>query len=98
MSLECMLTLSLACVKSLACVTAFLMDEALQSIRPSVYGHLVKTLITLEPHGIFGSIFIFIHFNIVQPLVCKMGTRLCRPTGRGRLVKTLITLEPHGIF
>ena len=40
-------------------------------------GQLVKLLITLEPHGIFGSIFcIRIYFKIIQPLVCKEVTRL----------------------
>ena len=31
-------------------------DEASPSISPSVRGHLVKMLITLEPHGIFVQI------------------------------------------
>ena len=41
-------------VLPLICVTAFLMDEALLSISPAGRGELVKMLITLEPHGIFG--------------------------------------------
>ena len=44
-------------------------------------GQLVKMLITLEPRGIFGSTFIYLCtciFNIVQPLVCKIATRLHR--------------------
>ena len=40
---------------------------------------LVKMLITLEPHGIFGSNFVYLCIlNIAQPLVCKIVTRLLR--------------------
>ena len=39
----------------------FLMDEFLPSIRPSVRGQLVKTFITLQPHGIFGSSFAYLY-------------------------------------
>ena len=41
------------------------------SVRSSVRGQLVKMLITLEPHDIFGSKAYFFSIKIVQPLVCK---------------------------
>ena len=43
-------------VLPLACVTVFLMDEALLSIStsPAGCGQSVEMLIALEPHGIFG--------------------------------------------
>ena len=48
-------------------------DEATPSIILAgrvFFFFLVKMLITLEPHGIFGSNFcILMYFNIVQPLV-----------------------------
>ena len=50
------------------------MDEGLLSIISAVCGQLVKMLITLEPHGIFGSKFIY--FNSVQSLLCKIVMRL----------------------
>ena len=54
-------------------------DEALPSIFLVGRVHLVKMLIILEPHGIFGSNFAYIFIlNIDQPLVCKMVMRLCR--------------------
>ena len=36
------------------------MDEALLSISPAGRGQIVKILITLEPHGIFGSNFSYL--------------------------------------
>ena len=55
-------------------------DEALSSIIFTGQDLLVKIPITLESYDIFGLIkfCILIYFNIVQPLVCKMETRLCR--------------------
>ena len=53
-------------------------DEALPSIILAGRALLVKMLITLEPHGIFGSNCILMYFNTAQPLVCKMVTRLHR--------------------
>ena len=47
-------------------------DKALLSINPASSGQLVKTLIALETHGIF------IHFDIVWPLVCNSGTKHCQ--------------------
>ena len=37
------------------------MGEALLSISPAGRGQLVKILITLEPHGIFGSNFVHLY-------------------------------------
>ena len=38
-----------------------------------------KMLITLDPHGIFGSNFVYLCIlNIAQPLICKMVMRLHR--------------------
>ena len=39
--------------------------------------HYFSWPITIEPHGIYGSNFAYLFFNIVQPLVCKMVIRLC---------------------
>ena len=77
------------------------MDEALPSIRTSVRGQLVETLITLEPHGIFGSNFANIYFLTLPIHWYKNGDEVLptnRPEGHGQLVKTLIILESHGIF
>ena len=41
----------------------FLMEEALLSISPAGRGQLVKMLISLEPHSIFGSNFAYA-FNL----------------------------------
>ena len=63
-------------VQPFVCVTLFLLDEGLRSISSVVQGQLVKMLITLETHGIFGSNFAYLCSNIVQPLVCKTVTML----------------------
>ena len=67
----------------------------LLSIISAGCAQLVKMLITLEPHGIFESILHIYLFNIVQPLVCKMVTRLFEQhlAGRDLLVKILTILE-----
>ena len=57
-------------------VILILADKALPSIRPWVRGQLVKTLKTTWYSCI--KLCILIHFTIIQPLVCKTGTRLCR--------------------
>ena len=50
------------------------MDEAWLIISPACHCQIEKMLITLEPHGIFGSKFEYLFiFNIVQPLECKNG-------------------------
>ena len=52
-------------------------NEALPSIILASRALLVKMVITLEPHGKFGSNFVYYCiFNIVQPLVCESVTRL----------------------
>ena len=43
-------------IEPLECVTGFLMDKALLSIISASCGQIIKMHITLEPHGIFGSI------------------------------------------
>ena len=40
--------------------TAFLIEEGLLSIISAGCGHLVKMLISFEPHGIFGPIFTYL--------------------------------------
>ena len=62
-------------VERLASVT-FFKTKALLSLSLACRDQVVKMLITLTPHGIFGSNCILIYFNIDQPLVCEMVTRL----------------------
>ena len=61
-------------VSKLPCITTFLMDEALLSIILASRALLVKMLITLEPHCIFGSNFVYLY---ILTLSChwyqKMG-------------------------
>ena len=63
---------------------------------------LVKMLITVEPHGIFGSNFVYIYvFNHCQATGMKKSNEALPSiilAGRALLVKMLITLEPHGIL
>ena len=67
-------------------VTVFFMDEALPSIQPSVRGQLVITLLTLEPHGIFGIKFAYLiityTFKHCPATGMQIGTRLCRASVR----------------
>ena len=52
-------------------------DEASPTINLANQALLVNMLITLEPHGIFGLNFVYLCIlKIVQPLVCKIVTRL----------------------
>ena len=52
-------------------------DEASPSIILTGRALLEKVLITVEPHGIFCSKFVYLCIlNIAQPLICKMVTRL----------------------
>ena len=62
-------------VKRLASVT-FFKNKALLSLSPVRRGQVVKMLITLEQHGVFGSNCLLIYFNIDQPLVGETVTRL----------------------
>ena len=45
-------------------ITEFLMDKGLLSIISADCGQLVKMLISLEPHGIFGSNFAYLFILI----------------------------------
>ena len=70
------------------------MDEGLLSIIPAGYGHLVKMLTTLEPHGIYG-------YNCAYCLPlqnCDEALPSIILAGQGILMKMLITHEPHDIF
>ena len=59
----------------------FLTDEALLSINQAGRGQLVKLLITLEPHGIFGSNFAYLFIltlfypfsNICTDILSQLG-------------------------
>ena len=63
-------------VEQLAIIAAFMMDVALLSISPTGRGQLMEMLITLEPHGVFGSNCILVYLKIFQPPVCKTVTSL----------------------
>ena len=51
---------------------AFLKNEALLSISPAGRGQLVQMLITLEPHGIFGSNFEY-QYILHCPTACMQN-------------------------
>ena len=70
----------------------FLMVVALLSISPASHGQIMKMLITLKLHGIFGSNCIRVYLNAVQPLVYTTVTRLL-----GKF-KTLKYAENHNIY
>ena len=59
-------------------------------------------LITLRPHGIFCSNFLYICMatlsNHWQLALIDEALLSISPTDRGQLVKMLITFERHGIF
>ena len=55
----------------------------------------MKMLKTPEPHGIFGSNFVYLCILTLSIHRYEKGDILA---GRALLVKMLITLEPHGIF
>ena len=62
---------------------------------------LVKILITIEPHGIFGLNFVHICILTSSSHWCVKGDKASPPiilASRALLVKMLINLEPHGIF
>ena len=62
----------------------------------------MKMLITLEPHGTFGSDLAFYHCldtgTCIQDGDEASPSITCSPSGRGQLVQFLITLEAHGKF
>ena len=69
----------------------------------SVRQQLVKMLITIEPHGIFGSNLAYMYLYILKlfSLWCENGNEALpgiSSVDRGLLVKMLRTLEPHGLF
>ena len=53
-------------------------SESLLSIILASQDRLVKMLITLEPHGIFITLCILIHYNIIKKQVSKTVIRLCQ--------------------
>ena len=78
-------------------------DEASPSIlfagRPLLL--LVKVLITLEPHGIFRSNFVYFCILILYGTGIQNSDEalpIINLPSRALLVKMLITLEPHCIF
>ena len=73
-------------------------DEASPSIILAGRALLVKLLITLEPHSIFGSNFVYLCILTLSSHWYKKGDEASPSiilTGRALLVKMLITLEPH---
>ena len=76
-------------------------DEASPSIILAGRALLVKMLITLEPHGIFGSNFAYLCILTLSSHWYKKKGDEASPSiilaGQALLVKMLITLEPHGI-
>ena len=77
-------------------------DEGLLSTSLVCCGQLVKMLITLETHGIFGSNFAHLLLFIQYCPATGMqngdeGLTSIILACHGLLVKMLITLEPHGI-
>ena len=76
-------------------------DEASQSIILACQALLVKMLITFEPHGIFGSNFVYSCILHCPATRMKKGTKASPSiilVRRALLVEILITLEPHGKF
>ena len=75
------------------------MDECLLSIISVGCGQLVKMLITLEPHSIFGSKFAYIiYFEHCQVTGMENGDKALPSiilALRGLLVKMIIILETH---
>ena len=56
-----------------------MMDESLLSMISAGCGQLVKMLITLEPHGIFGSNFAYLSIlTLSSHRYAEMVTRLCQ--------------------
>ena len=62
----------------------------------------MKMVITLVPHGIFGSNFVYLCILTLSSHWYEKKCDEASPSiifdGRALLVKMLITLEPHGIF
>ena len=76
-------------------------DEASSSIILAGQAFLVKMLITLEPHGIFVSNFVYLCILTLSSHWYEKGDEASSSiilAGRALLVKLLITLEPRGAF
>ena len=76
-------------------------DEASPSIILAGQALLVKMLITLEPHGIFGSNFAYLCIYTLSSHRYEKGDEASPSiilAGRALLMKILITREPHGVF
>ena len=76
-------------------------DEASPGITLAGKALLVKMLITLEPHGIFGSNFVSLcidHCPVTDMKKCDEASPSIILAGRALFVKMLINLELHGIF
>ena len=61
----------------------------------------MKMLITLEPHGIFGSNFVYLCILTLSSHLYEKDDEASPSiilAGLALLVKMFITLEPHGIF
>ena len=65
----------------------------------------MKVLLTLEPHGIVSSNFVYVrmptlynHWHVKTHFLMDKALLSISPAGRGELVKIPITLEPQGIF
>ena len=73
-------------------------ERGLLSIISASCGQSVKMLITLEPHGIYGSNFAYLFiFTLFKVTGMRNGDEALPSNdlaGRGLLVKILITLEP----
>ena len=75
--------------------------EASRSIILAGRAPVVKMLITLEPHGIFDSIIVYLCIVTLSSHRYEKGDEASPSiimAGRAFLVQMLITLEPHGIF
>ena len=61
----------------------------------------MKMLITLQPHGIFGSNFVYLRISTLSSQWYEKGDEASPSiilVGLALLVTLLMTLEPHGIF
>ena len=66
------------------------MDEALLSSSPAGHGYLVKMLVALEPHGIFGSNFA----HLLSPLFFKKASGILQSPPSFRPPVTLAPPKP----
>ena len=76
-------------------------DEASRSIILAGRAPVVKMLITLEPHGIFGSNIVYLCIVTLSSHRYEKGDEASPSiimAGRALLLKMLLTLEPQGIL